>query len=510
LNSFRVLIVDDHEATRRGIRTLLSLRPDWDICGEATDGIEAVEKATALHPDVILMDISMPRMNGLDATRIIRRDLPDCAVIIVSQNDPSIVSRQAKEVNASGHVGKMELPHELIATLDGILRKKYPQDAAANTDSAAATTAPTNGRAKYRTTETKLLRHADAEERLRLATEAAKLGLWLWYLDEDRVIWENARPYEVFGRDLQEGTISWAEFCAKFVDPADLAAHQRAVAEMLQGDGRYFFRGRIKRRDGATVWIELSGRLERRANGSPWRVLGTLLDITEHKRREQELQEREERLRLAQKAARSGTWDWNFKTNELVTSPELQELFGFLPGESNYGVEALRRVIAPDDLKAVDQALLDAIENHGEYRVEFRITLPDGSLRWIESLAQVHYDEARNPQRVVGVSTNVTQRKKAEERAREVAKEAASATAKFRALFEQSSVFAGIMTPGGVLIDANRLSLGVCGYRSEEVLGKEFWETPWWHGLPEVREKLRAGIQQAAKGEVYRETLPYV
>jgi DNA-binding NarL/FixJ family response regulator len=69
----RFLIVDDHADTRSGIRSVLSTHVNWEICGEAVDGVEAVEKAKALRPDIILMDISMPRMNGLEATEIIRR-----------------------------------------------------------------------------------------------------------------------------------------------------------------------------------------------------------------------------------------------------------------------------------------------------------------------------------------------------------------------------------------------------------------------------------------------------
>jgi len=86
---------------------------------------------------------------------------------------------------------------------------------------------------------------------------------------------------------------------------------------------------------------------------------------------------------------------------------------------------------------------------------------------------------------------------------------ASAATAKFRAVFEQTSVFAGIMTVDGVMIDANRLCLDVCGYRAEEVLGRPFWETGWWRGSREVQDRIRAGTNLAAGGTPYREVLTY-
>src|ERR1700689_4130110 len=91
----RILIVDDHERARQTFRLLLLSRADLSVCGEARDGIEAVAQAKALKPDVILMDVSMPRMNGIAATRVIRNEVPEADVILVSQNEPAVVREQA-------------------------------------------------------------------------------------------------------------------------------------------------------------------------------------------------------------------------------------------------------------------------------------------------------------------------------------------------------------------------------------------------------------------------------
>ena len=127
--SVRILIVDDQPSVRNSLRSLLASRPDWEISGEAADGLEGIEKAKALRPDVVLMDISMPRLNGLDAARILRSEVPESKVVIVSQNDPAVVSRQASEVNAAAHVAKQEIFATLLPVLDGLLSLADPDAA---------------------------------------------------------------------------------------------------------------------------------------------------------------------------------------------------------------------------------------------------------------------------------------------------------------------------------------------------------------------------------------------
>ena len=129
--SIRILIVDDHELVRRGIRTLLTSRPDFELCGEASDGVQGVDKAKELRPDIVLMDITMPNRNGLDATRLIRSALPNTEVILVSQNESSVVRRQAIEVDARAFVPKSNIANDLIPAIDRVTRNRQPEAASA-------------------------------------------------------------------------------------------------------------------------------------------------------------------------------------------------------------------------------------------------------------------------------------------------------------------------------------------------------------------------------------------
>jgi DNA-binding NarL/FixJ family response regulator len=118
MSSVEILIADDRELFRRMVRSLVESQPDYRICGEAVDGIEAIEKVRHLRPDIVLMDISMPRMDGLEATRIIRREVPECNVIIVTQNDATVAREQARSANARGFVAKSDLSRDLVLTIE--------------------------------------------------------------------------------------------------------------------------------------------------------------------------------------------------------------------------------------------------------------------------------------------------------------------------------------------------------------------------------------------------------
>jgi signal transduction histidine kinase/DNA-binding NarL/FixJ family response regulator len=136
----RILIADDHELVRQGLRTLLAARPAWEVCGEAADGVEAIEKAVQLQPDIVLLDVSMPRLSGLEAACAIRRESPASSIVIVSQHDPAEMLPSALQAGACGYVCKSDIGSNLLSTIESIVeapRRSAPGKEGAPRDAAA-------------------------------------------------------------------------------------------------------------------------------------------------------------------------------------------------------------------------------------------------------------------------------------------------------------------------------------------------------------------------------------
>jgi two-component system response regulator NreC len=113
----RVLLVDDHAILREGLRALLSHYDDVDVVGEAQDGVEAMACVEELHPDIVLMDIAMPGMGGIQATQLIRRQYPMIRVLVLTQHDDWRYIKPLLQAGASGYVTKRALGTDLITAL---------------------------------------------------------------------------------------------------------------------------------------------------------------------------------------------------------------------------------------------------------------------------------------------------------------------------------------------------------------------------------------------------------
>ena len=116
----RILIVDDSELIRRGVANILSSESDWQVCGEAKDGIEGIEKAVELIPDLVLLDVSMPGLGGLETASRLLQELPNIDIIFLSQHDPVHLLPRALELGARACVDKSRLTKDLIPTIKRI------------------------------------------------------------------------------------------------------------------------------------------------------------------------------------------------------------------------------------------------------------------------------------------------------------------------------------------------------------------------------------------------------
>src|ERR1700675_1219615 len=116
----RILIADDNDAVRRGVVRLLSSETGWKVCGEARDGSEALQKARELLPDLILLDFSMPGMNGLEAARLLRQELPEAKILMLSQHDPIQLLPSVVEAGGDACLDKSRLSTDLLASIKSI------------------------------------------------------------------------------------------------------------------------------------------------------------------------------------------------------------------------------------------------------------------------------------------------------------------------------------------------------------------------------------------------------
>ena len=120
----RILIADDHEMIRHGLRRTLEQREDWQICGEAANGREAVELAKKLVPNVIILDLSMPELNGLEATSQIKKMLPQTEVMIFSIHESSELTRRVREAGARGYLLKSDIGRHVVTAVEALAEHK--------------------------------------------------------------------------------------------------------------------------------------------------------------------------------------------------------------------------------------------------------------------------------------------------------------------------------------------------------------------------------------------------
>jgi len=120
----RIIVADDHEVVRQGIRAVLQSQPDWEVCAEAANGREAIEKSKELKPDIVVLDVAMPEVNGLVAVREILQDRPDTKILMLTMHESEQIIREVLEAGAHGYLLKSDAGRDLVSAVTALHRNK--------------------------------------------------------------------------------------------------------------------------------------------------------------------------------------------------------------------------------------------------------------------------------------------------------------------------------------------------------------------------------------------------
>jgi PAS domain S-box-containing protein len=321
----RILVVDDHEVVRRGICSVLATESSLTLCGEAVDGKDAVEKAKVLRPDIIVMDITMPQMNGLDATREIKRLLPETEIVIVSQHEAPEMVRQAFNAGARAYVVKSTVAKELLAAIAKVNRGE-PFVKAVEVPDASRSLDPTYVLQRSAAFE-KALR--ESEERFRSAMTNIAEGLVM--LDaQGRITYMNPAAETLFGwtsaellgKDIHEKTHykhpDGSPFAAKDCSLLQVLGTAAAVRE--QED-------LFIRKDGSFLPVVFSASPVK-TEGAAGGVVVCFRDDAKRRQTEEALRQSERIYRAIGESIDYGVWICDDQGRNVYASPSFLKLIG--------------------------------------------------------------------------------------------------------------------------------------------------------------------------------------
>src|SRR6267143_859874 len=413
MNSVRILIADDHEVVRRGVRSLLTSRKEWDVCGEAVEGRDAVKKAKELKPDVVVLDISMPDLNGFEAARLIHKEVPQSKILLLSQHNVSEMLQTALAAGARGYVSKSEVSRDLLPAVEAIIHNRSPfiSQTGNNGDGISANAYS-----------------ALSENTTGIAAQPGELEL----------LAERNHLRELFMQlPAAIGIMSGSEQRWSFVNPAYVRAVGRKSDKDLLGktvreslpelkdQGFFDLLDQVYRSGVPFVGTEMKVKLDRVASGLPEEAFFNFIykpvrnaagaveaifvhavEVTDHVLARRTMEKNENRFRLAQVAAQIGTWEWDPDGKNTSLSSELHHMFGTEASDPDHVQTWKSRVLA-EDMAKVQAAMQESLKT-GSMEFEYRYQDPQRGLRWFYCKGR-RFTEGDT--RLFGVVLDITERK---------------------------------------------------------------------------------------------------
>ncbi len=444
----RLLIVDDHEVVRRGVCALLLEHADYEVCGEAVDGQDALDKARELKPDLIVMDVSMPGLNGLEATRQVRSILPGCEVLILSQHENSEMARQALKAGARGYVVKSSISKDLLAAVSKASRREYFFDPAI-LDQTPRDHIDLQEILQRSAAFEHALHHS--EQLYRSTFEMTGLGI-AHISPEGRCLRVNRKLCDILGYSEPEMLSRTLQDITHPDDlEADLAQREKVQSGTLAS---YSAEKRCIRKDGLVLWVKLTVAGVRNG-GKLEHFISIVEDITERQKGE------EAQFRLGTIVDSSDDAIVSKQLDGVITSwnTAATRIFGFTAEEA---IGRSITIIIPPDLQGEETTILSRLRR-GE-RIEHYETV-----RMTKSGRRLDVSLTISPVRdskghIIGASKiarDITDRKQAEQ-----------SRSLLAAIVDSSDDAIVTKNLDGIITSWNKSAEPIFGYTAEEAIGQ--------------------------------------
>ena len=440
----RILIVEDEQVVAEQLQQTLS-QDGYEVVGMAYSGEDAITQGRQTVPDLVVMDIVLSgTLDGITAAQQLQ-PLGIPVLYLTAYSDRHLLDR-AQLTQPLAYVIKPAKTGELTAAIEiALFKREQERDRERN-----------QGRI------TAEVREADQSFR-RMVAEVTEVAIYTLDVRGNVKSWNRGaetingyRAEEIIGKPY--ALLFTPEDRLKGIPQTDIALAER--------DGTADNTRWLVRQNGEHYWAEGVLTAIRDGAGTLTGFTTIARDATEHKKTKEELDRTQEKLRVALRAARMGTWDWNIKKNQESLDENLKALFGLRPEHPVDTIEDFYSLVHPNDRPNVIAAFEQTRHEHIHLNTEFRVTHSDGSQRWLLDQGEVLLDEQGIPERLTGACVDITERKQAEEALRQ-------SEERFRLFVNGVRDYALFqMNENGRIVTWNAGAERLLGYQEDEIVGQ--------------------------------------